>query len=141
MQHQKCKFKQVENLCWTIIEFVYSSVAAVCVVYSPMNDTAGNQFTLIEFRDGAEELAIVSSASVFLSAVILLIGYEMRGISISFCPFAFISIFTVYFMLLIPLVRRLWDHEIFTPILVAAFGVVIVKLNRKRFGRPLELDQ
>ena len=106
MAQQKSKLKWVENLCWTIIEFVYSSVAAVCVIYSPTFDTAGNQITLIGFRDGASALATISIALVFVLAIILLIVYEVRKIPISIAP-----------------------------IFVAALGVVIVKTIRTRVGR------
>lgn len=138
MTQQKRKLKYVENVCWTIIEFVYSSVAAVCVTYRPMHDTAGNEIILVDFRDGAYELAIASIAVVFVLGIILLIVYEMREIDISFGPFLFISVFTVYYMLLIPLAWQICDSQIFMPLLVAASGVYIVEKTRKRFGRPLK---
>ncbi|CAM2913144.1 hypothetical protein COPR103792_09725 [Corynebacterium propinquum] len=135
MAQQKSKLKWVENLCWTIIEFVYSSVAAVCVIYSPTFDTAGNQITLIGFRDGASALATISIALVFVLAIILLIVYEVRKIPISIVPFLFIIAGAVVFMMLAPLVGQICDNEIFAPIFVAALGVVIVKTIRTRVGR------
>lgn len=132
-------FKKLEELAWKVINFLYTTVLAAAVSFSPVQDptkvsysaAACNNHTRIgSIEEGT--FPLILSALFVISALFFTLSYmyqkQYNYTNVAF-PFVY-SIFSCYFMIFIPLSGLFVDSRIWEAVIMAIIGATIVYLMR-----------